>query len=231
MTYYVNTDVHPFTLQYLEATPWDDPDIYAKTSPMTYIKNACTPTLIQHGEKDARVPIPNAYELHQGLLDQGVESRLVVYPGMPHGPTKPKQVRHIMNDNQVWFNRHIFGIEVDEADPAPLYIVVSNPDEDGTLAADVATIARRDGATFHVLAADGSLTDDSSTDIMTITIDVTAAIANQLAAQFTELGIKKVAVYTEKIEDNDAVLIALGCIQIAAGSIGGITVTHYEGDV
>ena len=39
MTYYVNTDIHPFTRQYLKATPWDDPKIYADTSPMTYIKS------------------------------------------------------------------------------------------------------------------------------------------------------------------------------------------------
>ena len=56
MTYYVNTDIHGFTREYLKATPWDDPEIYAKTSPMTYINQASTPTLIQHGEFDARVP-------------------------------------------------------------------------------------------------------------------------------------------------------------------------------
>ena len=37
MTYYVNTDIHPFTRQYLKATPWDDPKIYADTSPITYM--------------------------------------------------------------------------------------------------------------------------------------------------------------------------------------------------
>ncbi len=43
MTYYVNTDITPFTRQYLKATPWEDPEIYAKTSPMTYIKGARSP--------------------------------------------------------------------------------------------------------------------------------------------------------------------------------------------
>ena len=38
MTYYVNTDIHPFTRQYLKATPWDDPEIYRKTSPITYVE-------------------------------------------------------------------------------------------------------------------------------------------------------------------------------------------------
>src|SRR6266850_1855811 len=67
MTYYVNTDITPFTPQYLHATPWDDPEIYKKTSPISYIAKAKTPTLIQHGENDRRVPIPNAYELRQAL--------------------------------------------------------------------------------------------------------------------------------------------------------------------
>ena len=81
ITYYVSTDIHPFTRQYLKATPWQDMDIYSKTSPMTNIRNAKTPTLIQHGEFDRRVPIPNAYELLQGLQDNGVPAKLAVYKG------------------------------------------------------------------------------------------------------------------------------------------------------
>ncbi|MCI0389823.1 MAG: S9 family peptidase [Acidobacteria bacterium] len=53
-TYYYNTDITPFTIQYLGDDPADDPEIYAKTSPMNYIKQAKTPTLIQHGEFDKR---------------------------------------------------------------------------------------------------------------------------------------------------------------------------------
>ena len=109
MTYYVNTDIHPFTRQYLKATPWDDPEIYAKTSPITNIKRAKTPTLIQHGENDPRVPIPNAYELYQGLQDQGVPVKLIVYKGFGHGLNKPKAARAAMEHNLEWFNRYVFG--------------------------------------------------------------------------------------------------------------------------
>jgi dipeptidyl aminopeptidase/acylaminoacyl peptidase len=109
MTYYVNTDIHPFTRQYLKATPWDDPQIYAKTSPITYIKGARTPTLIQHGELDQRVPIPNAYELYQGLQDQGVPTKLIVYKGFGHGLNKPKAQRAAMEHNLEWFDRYLFG--------------------------------------------------------------------------------------------------------------------------
>ena len=108
-TYYYNTDITPFTIQYLNDDPADDPEIYAKTSPMTYIKQAKTPTLIQHGEFDRRVPIPNAYELRQGLEDRGVPVEMVVYKGYGHGITKPKSMRAVMMHNLAWFNHYIFG--------------------------------------------------------------------------------------------------------------------------
>ena len=111
MTYYVNTDIHPFTRQYLQATPWDDPEIYAKTSPITYIKGAKTPTLIQHGATDQRVPLPNAYELYQGLRDNHVPAKLFVYKGFEgigHGPSKPKSHRATMEHNLEWFDRYLF---------------------------------------------------------------------------------------------------------------------------
>jgi dipeptidyl aminopeptidase/acylaminoacyl peptidase len=109
MTYYVNTDIHQFTRHYLGATPWDDPEVYAKTSPMTTIKQARTPTLIQHGEFDTRVPTPNAYELYQGLQDVGVPVKLIIYKGFNHGLNKPKAARAAMEHNFEWFNQYIWG--------------------------------------------------------------------------------------------------------------------------
>ena len=112
-TYYYNTDITPFTINYLGADPAADPAIYAKTSPMTTINKAATPTLIQHGELDRRVPIANAYELRQGLTDRGVPVEMVVYKGYGHGITKPKSMRAVMEHNLLWFNHYIFG------DPRP----------------------------------------------------------------------------------------------------------------
>ena len=111
-TYYVTTDITPFTRQYLQATPWEDEAIYEKTSPMTTITQASTPTLIQHGENDARVPIPNAYKLYQGLLDQDVETKLVVYKGFGHGISKPKEQLAATWHNWQWFARHLWGEDV-----------------------------------------------------------------------------------------------------------------------
>jgi len=92
-TYYYNTDITPFTIHYLGADPVADPAIYAKTSPVTYAKQARTPTLIQHGENDRRVPIANAYQLRQTLEDRGVPVEMMVYKGFGHGVDKPKSTR------------------------------------------------------------------------------------------------------------------------------------------
>ena len=68
-----------------------------------------SPTLIQHGENDKRVPIPNGYELREALEDQGVTVRMVVYKGFGHGIDKPKQQRSVMEENLKWFSRWIWG--------------------------------------------------------------------------------------------------------------------------
>lgn len=123
-TYYYNTDITPFTINYLGNDPAMDPEIYQKTSPMSYVKGAKTPTLIQHGELDRRVPIANAYELRQGLEDRGVKVEMVVYKGFGHGITKPKSQRAVMQHNLAWFNHYIWG------DPLPDFTAPDQPKKD-----------------------------------------------------------------------------------------------------
>ena len=117
VTYYVSTDITPFTQQYLGATPWSDMNIYLKTSPMTNINKAATPTLIQHGEFDRRVPISNAYELYRGLQDRGIPSKLIVYKGFGHGINKPKERLAAVWHNWQWFNKYVFG---EKEEPLPV---------------------------------------------------------------------------------------------------------------
>ena len=112
MTYYVNTDITPFTRQYLRATAWDDPQVYAKTSPITTIKQAKTPTLIQQGSNDKRVPVPDSFELYRGLQDQGVPARLILYTGFGHGVNKPKSQRALLQANFDWFNFYIWNVPI-----------------------------------------------------------------------------------------------------------------------
>jgi dipeptidyl aminopeptidase/acylaminoacyl peptidase len=80
---------------------------------MSYIRKAKTPTLIQHGENDKRVPIANAYELRQGLEDRDVKVEMIVYKGFGHVITKPRSQRAVMQHNLAWFNHYLWG------DPLP----------------------------------------------------------------------------------------------------------------
>jgi len=84
MTYYVSTDITPVTRQYLHATPWEDPKVYAKTSPITTIEQAKPPTLIQQGSSDRRVPVPDSFELYRGLQFTRVSFRSAHL--LVHGP-------------------------------------------------------------------------------------------------------------------------------------------------
>lgn len=124
-TYYYNTDITQFTTEYFGATPYSNDGVYARTSPVTYINNAKTPVLIQHGENDARVPIANGYQFRQLLLDKGVSARMIVYDGMGHGPSKPRHRRAITEHALDWFREHMFG-----ADPADYVFPVQNNSTD-----------------------------------------------------------------------------------------------------
>jgi dipeptidyl aminopeptidase/acylaminoacyl peptidase len=81
---------------------------------MTYINNSSTPTLIQHGDADKRVPVSNAYELYRGLCDVGVEAELVIFKNMGHGVNKPGLARAIWKQNLIWFCHYILGESMNE---------------------------------------------------------------------------------------------------------------------
>ena len=112
-TYHVSNDIPQFTTHYLSGSPFRDRTLYDKTAPISNIKEAKTPTLIQHGEIDMRVPISNAKELYRGLKEMDVHVELFIYPGMAHPITKPKENRAVMYQNLNWFSHYLLGEELD----------------------------------------------------------------------------------------------------------------------
>ena len=112
-TYFIQTDIPVCPKTYLGNDPWSDRDIYHKTSPMKHIKSACTPTLIQHGKHDRRVPVANAYELYRGLKENGVETKFVLFNNMGHKAHNPNMQKTIMKQNLLWFSHYILGENLD----------------------------------------------------------------------------------------------------------------------
>lgn len=107
MSFNGTADIPSFIPDYFESEFWDKPEIYAKHSAMFNIKNAKTPTLIQHGEADVRVPISQGYELYNALKRQGVPTRMIVLPRQPHGPNEPKMQLAAMQANLDWFEKYL----------------------------------------------------------------------------------------------------------------------------
>lgn len=75
---------------YSDKSPWDATDLYWDRSPMKYVKNVKTPTMIMHGQVDTRVPIAQAQEFYMALKEMNVPVEFVVYPRENHGFTEPR---------------------------------------------------------------------------------------------------------------------------------------------
>jgi dipeptidyl aminopeptidase/acylaminoacyl peptidase len=88
---YSQTDIHRY-LQwfYTDKAPWQATDLYWDRSPMKYVNNVKTPTMIMHGQVDTRVPIAQAEEFYQALKERNVPVEFVVYPRENHGFTEPR---------------------------------------------------------------------------------------------------------------------------------------------
>ncbi len=106
---YGQTDIHAIRDFYFKGAPWENWDQYLNLSPLKYIRNARTPTLIQVGQEDARVPRPQSEELHMALKNLGVPTEFIVYPRMGHGITEPRYQMVKMTAEYNWFEKWIRG--------------------------------------------------------------------------------------------------------------------------
>jgi dipeptidyl aminopeptidase/acylaminoacyl peptidase len=102
---YGQTDIPAFLETYFAGVPWQQRELYAKHSAMSNAGKIKTPTLIQHGEKDERVPLAQSQELHAALKRNGVPVEFVVYPRQGHNPSEPQLQRDVLQRNVDWFNR------------------------------------------------------------------------------------------------------------------------------
>jgi len=94
------------TWEYL-GPPWKNPDLIRTYSPITYVQNVTTPTLVIHGENDVRVPLSQGMEFYRALRTLGVPTDLVIYPGEQHGSWNPVHQLDILERTVNWFNRYL----------------------------------------------------------------------------------------------------------------------------
>jgi len=107
MSFIGTADIPSFIPDYFGEQPWENLDIYRSHSAMFHMKGVVTPTLVQHGEADERVPISQGYEFYNALKVRNVPSRMIVLPRMPHGPNEPKMVLKAKQTNLEWFEKYV----------------------------------------------------------------------------------------------------------------------------
>jgi dipeptidyl aminopeptidase/acylaminoacyl peptidase len=106
-SYYGENSIDQWMIPYFGASVYDDPAVYARSSAITYIKQAHTPTLAVVGDRDGECPAPQSFEFWHALRDQHVPAQLVVYPNEGHGFTDPAHHRDVMVRAVEWFERYM----------------------------------------------------------------------------------------------------------------------------
>jgi dipeptidyl aminopeptidase/acylaminoacyl peptidase len=102
-SYYGENSIDQWMIPFFGASVYDDPVVYAKSSPITFIKRVKTPTLMVVGDRDGECPAPQSFEFWHALRDQGVKTQLVIYPDEGHHFVSPDHQRDVLMRALDWF--------------------------------------------------------------------------------------------------------------------------------
>ncbi|SPE60007.1 Peptidase, S9C (Acylaminoacyl-peptidase) family [Verrucomicrobia bacterium] len=106
-SYYGENDIDEWMIPYFGASVYDDPAVYARSAPITFIKNAKTPTLLLVGERDGECPAPQSREFWHALKTLGVPTELVIYPGEGHAFLQLEHQQDVMERVLAWFDHYL----------------------------------------------------------------------------------------------------------------------------
>jgi len=106
-SYYGENLIDQWMIPFFGKSVYDDPEIYEKSSAISFIKKVKTPTLVIVGDSDGECPAPQSYEFWHGLKAMGVETQLVVYEHEGHLFAKPQHQRDVIERTLAWFDAHL----------------------------------------------------------------------------------------------------------------------------
>jgi dipeptidyl aminopeptidase/acylaminoacyl peptidase len=107
LSYTGENGISAWMVPFFGATAYEDPAVYAKSSPINYISHAKTPTLIIVGERDAECPAPQSFEFWRGLQHAGVTAQLAVYADEGHHFAIPAHQRDMQDRYVAWFDKYL----------------------------------------------------------------------------------------------------------------------------
>ena len=101
------TEEHPSYDEWFWSVPYEKPEGFLNHSPLLFLKNAKTPTLVLQGDADTIDPLGQSQELYRGLKRYGVPTDLVVYPREPHGLREEKHLLDRLNRIVAWYDKYM----------------------------------------------------------------------------------------------------------------------------
>ncbi|MEP7133063.1 MAG: prolyl oligopeptidase family serine peptidase, partial [Acidobacteriota bacterium] len=104
---YGQNRIDQWLIPFFGASVYDDPEVYARSSPITFIKKVKTPTLVLHGDRDSEVPTPQGYEFWHALKTLGVPTSLVIYENEGHAIRDPKHQLDRDTRLVAWFEKYL----------------------------------------------------------------------------------------------------------------------------
>jgi dipeptidyl aminopeptidase/acylaminoacyl peptidase len=102
-----STEDNPAYDEWFYGLPYEKPEGFRRSSPLTYITKAKTPTLILQGEDDVVDPAGQSQALYRALKRYGVETELVLYPREGHGLREEQHLLDRLRRIVAWYDAHL----------------------------------------------------------------------------------------------------------------------------
>ena len=106
-SYYGQNLIDQWMIPFFGASVYDAPAVYEKSSPIRFIKNVTTPTLVVVGERDAECPAVQSFEFWHALKTLKMPTQLVVYEGEGHHFSQPAHRIDLKDRMVAWFNKYL----------------------------------------------------------------------------------------------------------------------------
>jgi dipeptidyl aminopeptidase/acylaminoacyl peptidase len=98
-----------FDSYYFGKSPMEDPQLYLRKSPIFKLDKVQAPVLIFHGTADNNVPPAQSWSYFRVLQYYGkVPTKLILFPGEPHGPQKLTHQMRKVDEEVAWFDKYFF---------------------------------------------------------------------------------------------------------------------------
>jgi len=104
---FVGTTDGPSWYNQFQKYPWEDPMEFAVRSPLHYVANVKTPTMVMTGEADLRTPMGQSEEYYRALKMLKKETLLVRMPDEFHGWRRPSHQLAQQLYLMAWFEKYM----------------------------------------------------------------------------------------------------------------------------